>query len=99
MEEINYIDSIPDYLINFIKQNEENIKNIIKEEKTNRGEGIIFIKSDLKQNKLDLVFYTFKESKQMLELSDDFLNSVYNEDKTTIIIHDNEYKKKFIVYL
>ena len=33
MEEINYVDSIPDYLINFIKQNEENIKNIIKEEK------------------------------------------------------------------
>lgn len=99
MEEINYVDSIPDYLINFIKNNEENIKNIIKEEKKNRGEGVIFIISDLKQNKLDLVFLTFEESKQKLDLSDDFLNSVSNDDKTTIIIHDNEYKKKFIVYL
>ena len=99
MENINYVDSIPGYITNFIKNNEKNIKKIINDEKKNRGEGIVYIDTDIKKNRLDLVFLTEEESKETLKLSEDFLKNTKMEDKTSIIINDNEYKTRFILYL
>ena len=99
MENINYVDSIPEYIVNFIKYNEENIKKIIIDETKNRGNGIIFIDTDIKDNRLDLVFLTNEEAKESLKLTEEFIKKTEIEDKTSIIINDNEYKTRFIIYM
>jgi hypothetical protein len=99
MEKLNYVDSVPEYISNFIRANEENIKKIINDEQNNRGEGIIYIDTDLKENRLDLVFLTNEEAINTLQFSDDFLKNTKMKDKTSIIINDNEYKTRFIIYI
>ena len=92
-------DSVPEYIMVFITKNEESIKNIIREEKTNRGDGIIYIDTHLDDARMDVVYLTYEESKQNLELSEEFLEKVDIEDKTIVLINDNEYKTRFILYL
>tara|TARA_Y100000996_G_scaffold406100_1_gene382046 strand:+ start:169 stop:468 length:300 start_codon:yes stop_codon:yes gene_type:complete len=99
MEKLNYVDSVPEYISNFIRANEENIKKIINDEQNNRGEGIIYIDTDLKENRLDLVFLTNEEAINTLQFSEDFLKNTKMKDKTSIIINDNEYKTRFIIYI
>jgi len=99
MNKVNYVDTVPEYIQNFIKINHDNIQKIITEEKKNRGEGIIYIDTDIKENKLNLVFLTNEESKNTLNLSEEFLNNTNIDGKTTIIINDNEYKTRFIIYI
>tara|TARA_A100001037_G_scaffold283387_1_gene288801 strand:+ start:583 stop:882 length:300 start_codon:yes stop_codon:yes gene_type:complete len=99
MEKLNYVDSVPEYISNFIRANEENIKKIINDEQNNRGEGIIYIDTDLKENRLDLVFLTNEEAINTLRFSEDFLKNTKMKDKTSIIINDNEYKTRFIIYI
>ena len=99
MEKLNYVDSVPEYISNFIRANEENIKKIINDEQNNRGEGIIYIDTDLKENRLDLVFLTNEEAINTLKFSEDFLKNTKMKDKTSIIINDNEYKTRFIIYI
>mgnify|MGYP006118571119 CR=1 FL=1 len=99
MEAVNSVDSLPEYIMSFITKNEESIKNIIIEEKNNRGDGIIYIDTHLEDERMDVVYLTYEESKQNLELSDEFLDKVNIEDKTVILINDNEYKTRFILYL
>tara|TARA_Y100000996_G_scaffold386350_1_gene344313 strand:+ start:2687 stop:2986 length:300 start_codon:yes stop_codon:yes gene_type:complete len=99
MDNINYIETIPEHIKNFINANTENIINIIEEEKKNRGDGIIYINIVLKENKLDLVYLTNAESKETLGLTEEFLEKIKTEGKTSIIINDNEYKTRFILYL
>ena len=99
MENINYVDSIPEYIVNFVKYNEEHIKKIIIDETKNRGKGIIFIDTYLKDNRLDLVFLTNEESKETLKLSEEFIKKTEMDGKTSIIINDNEYKTRFIIYM
>ena len=48
MDNINYIETVPEHIKNFINANTENIINIIEEEKKNRGDGIIYINIVLK---------------------------------------------------
>ena len=90
MEKLNYVDSVPEYISNFIRANEGNIKKIINNEQNNRGEGIIYIDTDLKENRLDLVFLTNEEAINTLQFSEDFLKNTKMKDKTSIIINDNE---------
>ena len=99
MNKVNYVDTVPEYIQNFIKINHDNIQKIITEEKKNRGEGIIYIDTDIKENKLNLVFLTNEESKNTLNLSEEFLNNTNIDGKTTIKINDNEYKTRFIIYI
>ena len=99
MEKLNYVDSVPEYIQNFIKTNHDDIQKIITEEKEKRGDGIVYINIDVKENKLDLVFLTNEESKQTLNLSEEFLNSIFKEGETPIILNDNEYKTRFIIYI
>ena len=99
MENVNYVDSIPEYIVNFIKYNEENIKKIIIDETKNRGNGIIFIDTDISDNRLDLVFLTNEEAKETLKLTEEFIKKTEMEGKTSIIINDNEYKTRFIIYI
>tara|TARA_B100000401_G_C52162981_1_gene419619 strand:+ start:219 stop:518 length:300 start_codon:yes stop_codon:yes gene_type:complete len=99
MEKLNYVDSVPEYISNFIRANEGNIKKIINNEQNNRGEGIIYIDTDLKENRLDLVFLTNEEAINTLQFSEDFLKNTKMKDKTSIIINDNEYKTRFIIYI
>jgi len=99
MENINYVDTIPEYIVNFVKYNEENIKKIIIDETKNRGNGIIFIDTDLSDNRLDLVFLTNEEAKETLKLTEEFIKKTEMEGKTSIIINDNEYKTRFIIYM
>tara|TARA_Y100000817_G_scaffold211370_1_gene165934 strand:+ start:5241 stop:5540 length:300 start_codon:yes stop_codon:yes gene_type:complete len=99
MENVNYVDSIPEYIVNFIKYNEENIKKIIIDETKNRGNGIIFIDTDISDNRLDLVFLTNEEAKETLKLTEEFIKKTEMEGKTSIIINDNEYKTRFIIYM
>jgi len=99
MEKLNYVDTVPEYITKFIETNIDNIQKIITEEKKNRGDGIIYIDTDIKENKLNLVFLTYQESLNTLDLSEEFLNETKVEDKTSIIINDNEYKTRFIIYI
>ena len=99
MEAVNSVDSLPEYIMSFITKNEEGIKNIIIEEKNNRGDGIIYIDTHLEDERMDVVYLTYEESKQNLELSEEFLEKVDIEDKTVVLINDNEYKTRFILYL
>ena len=99
MDKVNYVESIPDYITKFVNNNEENIKNIIKDETESRGDGIILIDIDIKDNRLDLVFLTHEESKGTLKLTDEFLKGIKMDGKTSIIINDNEYKTRFIIYI
>lgn len=99
MNRVNYVDSVPEYIKKFIENNITNIQKIITEEKKNRGEGLIYIDTDIKENKLNLVFLTIQESKNTLNLSEEFLKDTNLEGKTTIIINDNEYKTRFIIYI
>ena len=96
MEKLNYVDTVPEYITKFIETNIDNIQKIITEEKKNRGDGIIYIDTDIKENKLNLVFLTYQESLNTLDLSEEFLNETKVEDKTSIIINDNEYKTRFL---
>ena len=49
MENINVVESVPEYITTFITNNEQNIKNIIENEKK-RGDGFIYIDIHVKQN-------------------------------------------------
>ena len=97
MENVNFVDSVPDYITTFINNNNETIKNIIEKEKE-RGDGFIYIDIHLKENKLNLLYFT-KEEVGNIGSTIEFLKSVNEENKTTIIINDNEYKTRFILYL
>ena len=99
MNKIKHVDSVPEYITKFIETNISNIQQIITEEKKNRGEGLIYIDTEIKENKLNLVFLTIQESKNTLNLSEEFLKDTSQEGKTTIIINDNEYKTRFIIYI
>ena len=97
MENINVVESVPEYITTFITNNEQNIKNIIDNEKK-RGDGFIYIDIHVKQNKLNLLYFTNPEV-VTIGTTEEFLKNVYQEDKTTIIINDNEYKTRFILYI
>ena len=97
MENINVVDSVPQYIINFINNNEENIKNIIEREKI-RGDGFIYMDIHIKENKLNLLYFVNEESHN-IGTSIDFVKNLHEEGKTTIIINDNEYKTRFILYI
>lgn len=97
MENINFVDSVPDYITTFINNNNETIKNIIEKEKE-RGDGFIYIDIHLKENKLNLLYFTNEEVGN-IGATIEFLKSVNEENKTTIIINDNEYKTRFILYI
>jgi hypothetical protein len=99
MNKVKHVDTVPEYITKFIETNIDNIQTIITEEKKNRGEGLIYIDTDMKENKLNLVFLTIQESKNTLNLSEEFLKDTSQEGKTTIIINDNEYKTRFIIYI
>ena len=97
MENVNFVDSIPDYITTFINNNDETIKNIIEKEKE-RGDGFIYIDIHVKENKLNLLYFTNEEAGN-IGTTIEFLKSVNEENKTTIIINDNEYKTRFILYI
>jgi hypothetical protein len=97
MENVNFVDSVPDYITTFINNNNETIKNIIEKEKE-RGDGFIYIDIHLKENKLNLLYFTNEEVGN-IGATIEFLKSVNEENKTTIIINDNEYKTRFILYI
>jgi len=97
MENVNFVDSVPDYITTFINNNNETIKNIIEKEKE-RGDGFIYIDIHLKENKLNLLYFT-NEEVDNIGATIEFLKSVNEENKTTIIINDNEYKTRFILYI
>ena len=97
MENINFVDSVPDYITTFINNTNETIKNIIEKEKE-RGDGFIYIDIHLKENKLNLLYFT-NEEVDNIGATIEFLKSVNEENKTTIIINDNEYKTRFILYI
>ena len=97
MENINDVESVPEYITTFITNNEKTIKNIIENEKK-RGDGFIYIDIHVKENKLNLLYFTNSEV-VTIGTTEEFLKSVYQEDKTTIIINDNEYKTRFILYI
>lgn len=97
MENINFVDSVPDYITTFINNTNETIKNIIEKEKE-RGDGFIYIDIHLKENKLNLLYFTNEEVGN-IGVTIEFLKSVNEENKTTIIINDNEYKTRFILYI
>lgn len=97
MENINVVESVPEYITTFITNNEQNIKNIIDDEKK-RGDGFIYIDIHVKENKLNLLYFTNQEVVN-IGTNEEFLKSVYQEEKTTIIINDNEYKTRFILYI
>lgn len=99
MEKINYVETVPEYISTFIQNNSKNIQSIITEEKKNRGEGIIYINASLKENKMDVVYLTYQESKDTLHLSNEFLDGTIIDGKTTLIINDDEYKTRFILYI
>ena len=99
MNKVNYVESVPEYITKFIETNHNNIQKIITEEKKNRGEGLIYIDTVIKEDKLNLVFLTYQEVMDTLNLSEEFLNNTTVEEKTTIIINDNEYKTRFIIYI
>lgn len=97
MENVNFVDSVPDYITTFINNNNETIKNIIEKEKE-RGDGFIYIDIHIKENKLNLLYFTNEEVGN-IGATIEFLESVNEENKTTIIINDNEYKTRFILYI
>ncbi len=97
MEDINFVESVPEYITTFITNNEQNIINIIEDEKK-RGDGFIYIDIHVKENKLNLLYLTNPEVVN-IGTTEEFLKSVYQEGKTTIIINDNEYKTRFILYI
>ena len=97
MENINVVESVPEYITTFISSNEDTIKNIINNEKE-RGDGFIYIDIHVKENKLNLLYFTNSEVVN-IGTSEEFLKSVYQEVITTIIINDNEYKTRFILYI
>lgn len=97
MENINIVESVPEYITTFITNNEQTIKNIIENE-NKRGDGFIYIDIHVKENKLNLLYFTNSEVVN-IGGTVEFLKSVYQEEKTTIIINDNEYKTRFILYI
>lgn len=97
MENVNVVESVPEYITTFINNNYETIKNIIEEEKE-RGDGFIYIDIHVKENKLNLLYFTNEEVSN-IGTTKEFLESVNVENKTTIIINDNEYKTRFILYI
>lgn len=98
MSNINNVDSVPDYINNFIVSNEEGIKKIYNEEKSQRGDGFIYINISVKENKLDLIYLT-NEQKNNVSIDDETLNKLLVDDKILIMIDDNEYKTRFIIYI
>jgi len=94
---VNVVESVPEYITTFINNNYETIKNIIEEEKE-RGDGFIYIDIHVKENKLNLLYFTNEEVSN-IGATKEFLESVNVENKTTIIINDNEYKTRFILYI
>jgi hypothetical protein len=97
MENVNVVESVPEYITTFINNNIETIKNIIEKEKE-RGDGFIYIDIHVKENKLNLLYFTNEEVGN-IGTTIEFLKSVNEENKTTIIINDNEYKTRFILYI
>jgi hypothetical protein len=97
MENINVVESVPEYITTFITNNKQTIKNIINNEKE-RGDGFIYIDIHVKENKLNLLYFTNSEVVN-IGVTEEFLKSVYQEGETTIIINDNEYKTRFILYI
>ena len=57
MSNINNVDT-SDYINKFVVSNEEGIKKIYNEEKSDRGDGFIYININVKENKLDLIYLT-----------------------------------------
>ena len=98
MNNITNTDSVPDYINKFIVSNEVSIKSIYINEKEERGDGFIYINVNVKDNKLDLMYLTFEE-KENIHLDDNTLKEILINDKILIIIDDNEYKKRFIIYI
>lgn len=98
MSNINIVDSVPDYINKFIINNEEGIKKIYKEEKSQRGEGFIYIQINVKENQLDLIYLTY-EQKESIGVNDETLKKLLIDDKILNIIDDNEYKTRFIIYI
>lgn len=98
MSNINIVDSVPDYINKFIVNNEEGIKKIYNEEKSQRGDGFIYIQINVKENQLNLIFLTY-EQKGNIGVNDETLKKLLIDEKILNIIDDNEYKTRFIIYI
>tara|TARA_Y100001936_G_C15754996_1_gene498114 strand:+ start:390 stop:686 length:297 start_codon:yes stop_codon:yes gene_type:complete len=98
MNTINYVESIPTYINDFIKLNIDNIRAIYNQE---TQDGYIYINVNQKENKVDICFLNLETMKKTFNVNDEFIENMNKEDhgKIKVFILDMEINESFIIFL
>lgn len=92
---VENIKSAPDYIHTFVDSNIEQLNRIYHEEKNNQGEGFLYCKCSMNDNKLELIYMI---KKTFIELYNEDIWDNIQTDKKSIFIQDLDINENFILY-
>tara|TARA_B100000900_G_C20335882_1_gene616130 strand:+ start:117 stop:437 length:321 start_codon:yes stop_codon:yes gene_type:complete len=97
---IKKVDSIPDHINTFLKENKDNIVKIYNDEKeANKGVyGIILIQINLDENKVDISYITTETNQAAGVLMSEMWDDFETKKKQIIYVIDKTYGK-FVIDL
>ena len=94
--DISHVDTAPDYIKDFLNNNEEQLRNINEAGKhANDGEGCLVMECSQENNKMD-VFFLNKED-VVKYIHTDMFKEIPN--KNYYLINDTDLKSVFIIYI
>ena len=92
---VENIKAAPDYIHKFVDSNIEGLNKIYSEEKNNQGEGILYCKCSMNDNKLELIYMN---KGLFIEIyKEDIWNNIQT-DKKSVFIQDLDINENFIIY-
>lgn len=92
---VQNITSAPDYIHKFLESNIDQLNKIYSEEKNNQGDGILYCKCSMNDNKLELIYMNKKLFTDLY--NEDLWNSIQT-DKKSIFFQDLDINENFVLY-
>jgi hypothetical protein len=92
---IEHLKSAPDYIHKFVESNIEDLNKIYSKESVDTGEGILYCKCSMEDNKLELI-YMIKQT--FIEVYSEEIWNGLQTNKRIIFIQDLDINENFALY-
>ena len=93
---IQNVDSCPEYISKFLKDNMEQLINIYDAGSSNFGDGGLGLNCSLKENKMDVFYMDLDLLKKTVG---DVWESIKREEKKIFLVNDSDGYGNFLIYI
>ena len=94
--EVNNINSGPDYIHGFVESNIEQLNEIYEKGLNDSGEGILFCKCSIKDNRIEIIYMT---KDLFIQNNDVKMWNDIQADKRIVLIEDLDISSIFVLYI